>query len=60
MKQIIIKIDINEETGLPQIVVSATKVDDIKLTEVTNPNNPSEKDIKFYQDVRLLVENYKG
>lgn len=60
MKQIIVKIDINKETGLPQIVVNATKADDTKLVEVTNPNNPSEKDLKFYQDIRLLVENYKG
>ena len=59
MKQIIIKIDISEE-GLPQIVLNATKADDSKVLEVTKPNNPSEKDIKFYEDVKLLVENYKG
>ena len=59
MKQIIVKIDVNEE-GFPQIVVNATKADDSKILEVTKPNQPSERDIKFYEDVKLLVENYKN
>ena len=59
MKQIIIKIDIDEKTELLQITVNNTYMDNTKFVKVTQPNNLTEKDIKFFEDLKVLIENYK-
>ena len=59
MKQIIIKIDIDEKTELPQITVNNTYMDNTKFVKVTQQNNLTEKDMKFFEDLKVLIENYK-
>lgn len=59
MKQIIIKIDKDLETGDQQIVINCTKEDDIVIRKVIPYNQLIEKDIKFISDLEtLIVENY--
>jgi hypothetical protein len=61
MKQIIIKIDKDLETGNQQLVVNCTKEDDSTIIKVINHNQLVEKDTKFINDLEdLIVENYGG
>ena len=61
MKQIIIKIDKDLETGNQQLVINCTKDDDTVIRKVINQNQLVEKDAKFISDLEtLIVENYGG
>lgn len=61
MKQIIIKIDKNLETGNQTLIISCIKEDDTTIREVISANKFSEKDSKFMDDLEaLIVENYGG
>lgn len=61
MKQIIIKIDKDLETGDQQIVISCTQEDDSAIRKIIPYNQLIEKDIKFISDLEtLIVENYGG
>ncbi len=61
MKQIIIKIDKDLETGDQQLVISCTKDDDSTIRKIINYNQLVEKDTKFINDLEaLIVENYGG
>ena len=62
MKQIIVKIDKDLETGNQQLVINCTK-DDGRSTiiKVINHNQLTEKDTKFISDLEdLILENYGG
>lgn len=59
MEQLIIKID-TEIEGKPQITVNCTFADESKFIQVKQINQLTEKDLKFYEDVKTLIENYKG
>ena len=59
MKQIIIKIDKDLETGNQQLTINCTKDDDTIIRKIINKNQLSEKDSKFISDLEtLIVENY--
>lgn len=59
MKQIIVKIDKDLETGNQTLIISCTKNDDTTIREVINSNRLVEKDTKFISDIEaLIVENY--
>ena len=58
MKQIIIKITINEQEQ-PSIIINATKSDDTKIVKVVQPAALTEKDLKFCEDLKTLIQNYK-
>lgn len=61
MKQIIVKIDKDLETGNQTLIISCTKDDDTTIREVINSNQLVEKDTKFINDLEaLIVENYGG
>lgn len=61
MKQIIVKIDKDLETGNQQLVISCTTEDDNTIRKVINYNQMTEKDTKFINDLEaLIVENYGG
>ncbi len=61
MKQIIVKIDKDLETGHQQMVISCTKEDGSTIRKVINQNQLVEKDTKFINDLEaLIVENYGG
>jgi len=61
MKQIIVKIDKDLETGNQQLVINCTKDDDTTVRKVISPNQMTEKDTKFISDLEtLIVENYGG
>lgn len=61
MKQIIVKIDKDLETGNQTLVISCVKDDDTTIREVISPNQMTEKDSKFMDDLEtLIVENYGG
>jgi len=61
MKQIIVKIDKDLETGNQQLVINCTKDDDTVIRKVINQNQLVEKDAKFISDLEtLIVENYGG
>lgn len=61
MKQIIIKIDKDLETGDQQIVISCTQEDDSAIRKIIPYNQLIEKDTKFISDLEdLIVENYGG
>lgn len=61
MKQIIVKIDKDLETGNQQLVINCTKEDDGTIRKVINHNQMTEKDTKFISDLEdLIVENYGG
>jgi len=61
MKQIIVKIDKDLETGNQQLVINCTKDDDTTIRKVISPNQMTEKDTKFISDLEtLIVENYGG
>ena len=61
MKQIIIKIDKDLETGNQTLIINCTKGDDTTIRKVINSNQLVEKDIKFISDLEtLIVENYGG
>ena len=59
MKQIIINITTNEE-GRPNIIINVTKADETKIVKVVQPDSLSEKDLKFCEDLKMLVTEYKG
>ena len=61
MKQIIVKIDKDLETGNQQMVISCTE-DDNTIRKVINYNQMTEKDTKFISDLEAfeLLENYGG
>ena len=62
MKQIIVKIDKDLETGNQQLVINCTK-EDVRSTirKVINHNQMTEKDTKFISDLEDLInENYGG
>ena len=62
MKQIIVKIDKDLETGNQQLVINCAK-EDVRSTirKVINHNQLVEKDTKFINDLEdLIVENYGG
>lgn len=59
MKQIIVKIDKDLETGNQQLTINCTKEDDSTIRKVINSNQLVEKDSKFINDLEtLIVENY--
>lgn len=61
MKQIIVKIDKDLETGNQQLVINCAKEDDGTIRKVINHNQLVEKDTKFISDLEaLIVENYGG
>lgn len=61
MKQIIVKIDKDLETGNQQLTINCTKEDDSTIRKVINQNQLVEKDSKFINDIEaLIVENYGG
>ena len=61
MKQIIIKIDKDLETGNQTLIINCTKEDDTTVRKVISPNQITEKDTKFISDIEtLIVENYGG
>ena len=61
MKQIIIKIDKDLETGNQTLIISCAKEDDSTIRKVINHNQLVEKDTKFISDLEdLIVENYGG
>jgi hypothetical protein len=57
MKQILIVINIVDEK--PQITTNVTFADDSKFINVSNPENLTEKDLKFYQAVVNGINDYK-
>ena len=59
MKQIIINITTNEEER-PNIIINVTKADETKIVKVVQPDSLSEKDLKFCEDLKMLVTEYKG
>lgn len=59
MEQLIIKIDTLIE-GQPQVTVNCTFMDESKFIQVKQINQLTEKDLKFYSDVKTLIENYRG
>lgn len=61
MKQIIVKIDKDLETGNQTLIISCIKNDDTTIREVISTNKLGEKDSKFMDDLEtLIVENYGG
>lgn len=61
MKQIIVKIDKDLETGNQTLIINCTKDDDTTIRKVISSNQLVEKDTKFINDVEaLIVENYGG
>jgi len=61
MKQIIVKIDKDLETGNQTLIINCTKDDDTVIRKVINQNQLVEKDAKFISDLEtLIVENYGG
>ena len=61
MKQIIIKIDKDLETGNQTLIINCTKDDDTAIIKVISHNQLVEKDTKFISDLEtLIVENYGG
>lgn len=61
MKQIIIKIDKDLETGNQTLIINCTNDDDSTIRKVINQNQLVEKDTKFISDLEtLIVENYGG
>ncbi len=62
MKQIIVKIDKDLETGNQQLVINCTKEDDnTVIRKVISHNQLDEKDTKFISDLEtLIIENYGG
>ena len=61
MKQIIVKIDKDLETGNQTLIINCTKEDGSTIRKVISPNQLVEKDTKFINDVEaLIVENYGG
>jgi hypothetical protein len=61
MKQIIVKIDKDLETGNQTLIINCTKDDDSTIRKVINQNQLVEKDTKFINDLEtLIVENYGG
>ena len=61
MKQIIVKIDKDLETGNHQLVINCTKEDDGTIRKIINYNQLVEKDTKFINDLEALInENYGG
>lgn len=61
MKQIIVKIDKDLETGNQQLVISCTKEDDSTIRKIVNYNQMTEKDTKFISNLEDLInENYGG
>lgn len=61
MKQIIVKIDKDLETGNQTLIISCNKDDDTTIREVVSTNQLTEKDSKFMDDLEaLIVENYGG
>lgn len=61
MKQIIVKIDKDLETGNQTLIINCTKDDDTTIRKVISSNQLVEKDTKFINDIEaLIVENYGG
>ena len=61
MKQIIIKIDKDLETGNQQLTINYTKEDDSTIRKIINHNQLVEKDTKFISDLEaLIIQNYGG
>lgn len=61
MKQIIVKIDKDLETGNQTLIINCTKDDDTAIRKVISSNQLAEKDTKFINDIEaLIVENYGG
>ena len=61
MKQIIVKIDKDLETGNQQLVINCTTEDGSTIIKVINHNQMTEKDTKFISDLEdLIIENYGG
>lgn len=61
MKQIIIKIDKDLETGNQTLIINCTKEDGAIIRKVISQNQLIEKDTKFISDLEtLIVENYGG
>ena len=57
MKQIIINITTNEE-GRPNIIINVTKTDETKIVKVVQPDSLLEKDLKFFEDLKTLINEY--
>ncbi len=61
MKQIIVKIDKDLETGNQTLIINCTKDDNTVIRKVISHNQLDEKDTKFISDLEtLIVENYGG
>lgn len=61
MKQIIVKIDKDLETGNQQLIINCIQEDDSTIRKVINSNQLVEKDTKFLSDLEtLIIENYGG
>lgn len=61
MKQIIVKIDKDLETGNQTLIINCTKEDDSAIRKVIPHNQLVEKDTKFISDLEALIsQNYGG
>jgi len=58
MKQIILNITKNEQGY--NLIINATKEDDSKIIKVVQPENLSENDDKFINDIKELITNSYG
>ena len=58
MKQIILNITKNEQGN--NLIINATKEDDSKIIKVVQPENLSENDDKFINDLKELITNSYG
>jgi len=58
MKQIILNITKNEQGR--NLIINSTKEDDSKIIKVVQPENLTEKDEKFINDLKELITNSYG
>ena len=58
MKQIILNITKNEQGY--NLIINSTKEDDSKIIKVVQPENLTEKDEKFINDLKELITNSYG
>ena len=61
MKQIIVKIDKDLETGNQTLIINCTKEDGSTIRKIINYNQLVEKDTKFISDLEdLIIANSGG
>ena len=58
MKQIILNITVNDE-GKPNIIINTTQTDETKIVKVIKSDALTDKDLKFFDDIKKIIsENY--